>query len=146
MKYWSDKNWSQEIHQWFPEYYISQGLHALASNCGQKTYSILSYSIGITCLWAVKTDVIQLASNVWNWIDIKPFNWYHMSGIGLICHHSIGIASLELIEHNTIYEYDTIQLVPNARNLFKLRIFLLRLKCTSRTGFESESFLSNSCP
>ena len=99
------------------------------------------------------------------------FNWHQMSGIGSIlnhsigitcleldwCHHSIGIASLELIERNTIYEYDTIQLVSNARNLFKLRIFrlpgkkgtsndtkslffLLGLKCTSRTGFESESF------
>ena len=74
----------QEIHQWFPEYYISHGGLALASNCGQKTYSILSYSIGIRCMWAVRTDVIQLASNVWNWIDIKPFNWYHMSGIGLM--------------------------------------------------------------
>ena len=144
MKYWSDKNWSQEIHQWFPEYYISQGLHALASNCGQNTYSILSYSIGITCLWAVKTDVIQLASNVWNWIDIKPFNWYHMSGIGLICHNSIGITSLELIEHkhHIWIWYHSI----GTRNLLKLRIFLLCLKCTSRTGFESESFLSNSCP
>ena len=99
------------------------------------------------------------------------FNWHQMSGIGSIlnhsigityleldwCHHSIGIASLELIERNTIYEYVTIQLVSNARNLFKLRIFrlpgkkgtsndtkslffLLGLKCTSRTGFESESF------